>query len=119
MSVEGHLRFLHAGVPWVKTFVNYHPTQGGTDLEGLGQALRDLFPDCGKGCRVLTLVTNPDTGAKIRVPHSFIGVMHLQTTRPSYAGPTRDVLCDPEARAFVHQAASVPLREQWAALQKG
>jgi hypothetical protein len=45
MKVEGALRLLHAGTPCVRTWVNYRATQGGAHLEGLGAALKDLFPD--------------------------------------------------------------------------
>lgn len=117
MSVEGHLRFLHAGVPFVQNYVNFHPTQGGAHLEGLGAALRELFPDNSRGCRQAPFVTNPDTGARIEVPHTFIGAMHLRTANPKYYGPTKDVLLGDEVCEFVRLAASEPLRQQWQALR--
>jgi DNA gyrase/topoisomerase IV subunit B len=117
MSVEGHLRFLHAGVPLVRNYVNFHPTQGGAHLEGLGVALRELFPDSSRGCRQAPFVTNPDTGARIEVPHTFIGAMHLRTDNPKYYGPTRDVLLGEEVCEFVRLAASEPLKQQWQALR--
>jgi DNA gyrase/topoisomerase IV subunit B len=112
MRVEGCLRFVHAGIPRVRTYVNFRPTQGGTDLEGLGDVLQKIFPDSKLGCRELTFVTNPDTGASICVPRAFIGAMHLQYLNVRYAGPTRDVIMSPEVRAFVEEAAS-GLKAQW------
>ena len=118
MSVEGHLRIVHAGVPFVWNYVNFKPTQGGAHVEGLADALRDLFPDSTRGCRELDFVTNPDTGTRIKVPHSFIGALHLQTSRPCYGGPTKDILIGDDVREFVRKAASAALRRQWNTLEK-
>jgi DNA gyrase/topoisomerase IV subunit B len=118
MNVEGHLRLVHAGVPFVRSYVNFKPTQGGAHVEGLGDALRDLFPDSTRGCRELEFVTNPDTGARVKVPHSFIGALHLRSPKPQYGGPTRDILIGDDVREFVHKAASEALRRQWDALEK-
>lgn len=117
MSVEGHLRMVHAGVPFVWNYVNFKPTQGGAHLEGLGDALRDLFPDSTRGCRELDFVTNSDTGTRIKVPHSFIGALHFQGPA-RYRGPTKDVLIGDDVREFVHKAASAALRRQWNDLEK-
>lgn len=113
MRVEGHLRFLHAGLPFVRSYVNGHPTQGGAHLEGLGAALFELFPDPSLGCRRVPLITNPDTGAKIDLPHPFLAAMQVQLADPRYYGPTRDVLLGDEVREFVRCAASETLRKQW------
>ena len=113
MQVEGHLRFLHAGLPSVRSYVNGHPAQGGAHLEGLGAALLELFPDASQGCRRVRFVTNPDTGLKIDLPHPFLAAMQLQLAEPRYYGPTRDVLSGDEVREFVRGAASETLRRQW------
>ncbi len=113
MRVEGHLRFLHAGLPHVRSYVNGHPAQGAAHLEGLGAALLELFPDPSLGCRRVSFVTNPDTDAKIELPHPFLAAMQLQLAEPRYYGPTRDVLCGDEVREFVRCAASETLRKQW------
>ena len=112
MQVEGCVRFLHAGVPRVRNFVNYHETQGGAHLLGLGAALQDMFPDPSRGCRELPFVMNPDNESTIYLPHSFIGAMHLRMKNPRYAGSTRDVLIGDDVRDFVHQAAR-QLKPQW------
>lgn len=117
MAVECALRFLHAGVPHVRSYVNYQPTQGGAHLEGLGLALNDLFPDSKWGCREVTFVTNPDTGAKVVLPRCFIGIIHVQAPA-RFSGPTKDILIGDEIRAFVHESANDPLREQWERLEK-
>lgn len=117
MSVEGHLRFLHSGVPRMRSYVNFDPAQGGAHLEGLGDALLELFPDPSLGCRITTFVTNPDTGASIQVPHAFIGAMHVRVAQPRFLAPTRDVLCSKGVREFVRMAAIDPLKRQWNALR--
>ena len=101
MSVEGYLRIVHAGVPFAWNYVNFKPTQGGAHLEGFGAALRDVVPHSTHGCRELNFVTNPDTGAHIKVPHSFIGALHLRTSQPRFAGPTKDILMGDDVREFV------------------
>lgn len=116
MKVECYLRFVHTGTPYVKNFVNYYPTQGGSHLEGLGKALRKLFPDSTRGCRQSRFVTNPDTGKGVVIPRPFIGVMHLQLENPQYHGPTRDVLMRDEVSEFVYRAAAETLKEQLAIL---
>jgi DNA gyrase/topoisomerase IV subunit B len=118
MSVEGHLRFLHAGVPIMHSYVNGHRTMGGAHLEGLGMALSKMFPDSRRGCRCLEFVTNPDTGAKVKVPHSFLGAMQIRIRAPHYYGPTKDVLMGDDVREFVASAATKTLCEQWRALGK-
>jgi DNA gyrase/topoisomerase IV subunit B len=116
LCVDGALRFLHAGVPQVRSFVNGLPTQGGAHCEGLGDALRALFPDARKGCRRVRFVTNPDTGESVELPHTFLGILSVKTRNPRFMGPTKDVLIGDEMREFVREAATATLREQWAAL---
>ncbi len=116
MVVEGYLRFVHAGVPSVKNFVNYYPTQGGSHLEGLAKALRELFPDDTRGCRQSRFITNPDINAGVVIPRPFIGVMHLQLKEPRYYAPTRDVLKTEGVADFVYRAAAETLKKQWAIL---
>ena len=113
MNVEGYLRFLHAGVPYARSFVNYRPSQGGTHVEGLGDALCELFPAETWGCRKTVLVTNPDTSASISMPHTFIGALHIKLADAKYAGPTTDVLINEDVREFVRKAASKSLKRQW------
>jgi DNA gyrase/topoisomerase IV subunit B len=113
MKVECYLRFLHAGTPAVKSFVNYHPTSGGSHLEGLGKALRVVFPDSTRGCRQSRFITNPDTNKGVVIPRPFIGVMHVQLTEPRFYGPTRDVLMMNEVAKFVYEAAVETLKKQW------
>ena len=118
MSVEGHLRFLHAGNPHVRSYVNFHPTQGGAHLEGLGMALQELFPDSARGCRVVSFVTNSNTGAQVKLPHSFIGALQLRFNDPRYDGPTKDILIGDDVREFVYRTAIAQLKQQWERLRK-
>jgi DNA gyrase/topoisomerase IV subunit B len=113
MKVECYLRFIHAGTPYVKNFVNHFPTQGGSHLEGLGKALRELFPESTRGCRQSRFVTNPDTNEGVVIPRPFIGVMHLQLDDPRYFAPTKDVLRTEGVAKFVYKAAAETLKEQW------
>ncbi|MDB6033454.1 MAG: gyrB, partial [Verrucomicrobiales bacterium] len=91
LSVEGCLRFLHAGSAYVQSYANYHPTQGGTHVEGLAAALKDLFGPEARGCRDVLFLTNPDTGQKVFLPACCIGVVHFQCPEPRYQGPTKDI----------------------------
>lgn len=116
MKVECYLRFVHAGTPRVKNFVNYYPTQGGSHLEGLGKALKELFPDDTKGCRQSRFITNPDINEGVVIPRPFIGIMHIQLKEPRYYAPTRDVLKTEGVAEFVYKAAAETLKEQWEAL---
>jgi hypothetical protein len=77
------------GNPRVKSFANYYPSQGGTHHEGLGAALQKIL---GKtpGCRTNLFITNPDTGAAVKLPFPFLGAIHVQLTTPRYYGPTRE-----------------------------
>lgn len=118
MSVEGHLRFLHAGSVDIINFVNYRPTQGGTHLEGLGMALLELFGNEARGCRDASLVTNPDCGSSIYLPHACLGALHVQMLDPKYYGPTKDVLLSEEAKDFVYRTAMAQLPVQWDRFQK-
>jgi len=118
MSVEGHLRFLHAGVPHMRSYVNFHPTHGGSHVEGLGYALSELFPDSSQGCREVAFITNPDTGAHVKLPHTFIGALRVRLDDPHYRGPTKDILDQDEVRDFVHAAARKQLKPQWEKLRK-
>ena len=86
-------------------------------LEGLGDALKRLFPDAKRGCREAPLITNPDTGAKVNVPHNFIGALHLRIANPKYRGPTKNVLIGEDVRKFVREAATKPLKRQWEQLR--
>jgi len=115
MKVEGYLRFVHAGVPFVKNFVNHHPSQGGSHLEGLGRALKELFPDDTRGCRQSRFITNADTNEGVMIPRPFIGVMHVQVGEPRYYAPTHDILMMNEVAEFVYQAAAETLKKQWEA----
>ena len=112
MKVEGCLRFLHAGTPNVWSYVNFSPTQGGAHVEGVGKALQEIFPDAGSGCRPLTFVTNSNTGARVHVPHSFIGALHLQMKDPRFDGPTKDILLDDDVREFVYGALLPKLKDR-------
>jgi DNA gyrase/topoisomerase IV subunit B len=118
MKVEGHLRFLHAGTPHVRNWVNLHPTQGGAHLEGLGDALGEMFPDADMGCRALQFITNSNIGAYVRLPHSFIGAVRVDLDDPRYDGPTKDILLGDDVRRFVRDAALEHLPEQWTRLRK-
>lgn len=113
MKVECYLRFLHAGTPTVKSFVNYHPTVGGSHLEGLGKALRVVFPDNTRGCRQSRFITNPDTNKGVVIPRPFVGVMHVQLAEPRFYGPTRDVVMMKEVAKFVYKAGAETLKKQW------
>jgi len=113
MEVEGCLRFVHAGLGSVRNWVNFRPTQGGSHLEGLGAALKDLFPETAQGCRSVRFITNPDTGAGVDLPHPFIGALHLRAEHARYLGPTKDILAGDDIREFVHRVASAQLAKQW------
>jgi DNA gyrase/topoisomerase IV subunit B len=112
MKIAGCLRFVHAGNPHVRSYVNFLPTQGGAHLEGVGKALGEIFPDAKRGCRPLMFITNSNTGAHVHVPHSFIGVLHLQTDNPRFDGPTKDILLGDDVREFVY-AAVLPKLSEW------
>jgi DNA gyrase/topoisomerase IV subunit B len=112
-KVECFLRFVHAGSAQVRSYVNFHPTQGGTHLEGLGMALKELCGPEARGCRDILFLTNPDTGKQLFLPWPFIGVLHFQTPEPRYRGPTKDILDNTEATDFVYRAAKTQLRGQW------
>lgn len=116
MAVEGALRMLHAGVPHVKSFVNGWPSHGGAHHEGLGDALKELFPDPQRGCRTTKFITNPNSGAHVDLPHSFLGILKFSADEPRYEDPTKDVLIGDHFRTFVRKAVSATLREQWEAL---
>jgi DNA gyrase/topoisomerase IV subunit B len=111
------IRFLHAGVPRVRSWVNYHPTQGGAHLEAIGQALSDLFSGPSAGCRTAELIVNPDTGAKVLLPRTFVGALHLQCDAPRFMGPTKDVLMGEEIREFIYRAAKSQFAAQWEKLK--
>jgi DNA gyrase/topoisomerase IV subunit B len=113
MRVACRLRFVHAGSAQVRSYANYHPTQGGSHLEGLGDALVELFGREARGCREVLFVTNPDKGKKVFLPHSCMGVLQVRLERPQYAGPTKDILCNTEVYDFVFRAAKSGLKEQW------
>lgn len=117
IRVEAYLRFVHAGVPDVRSWVNFHPSHGGVHLEGLGKALTKLFPDADAGCRRVLFITNPDTGARVMLPHPFVALLHLQLRDPRFAGPTKDILLGDHVRDFVYQTAKVVLQKQWKELR--
>lgn len=117
MQVEGHLRFLHAGVSEMRSWVNGHPTQGGAHFEGLGDVLRQLFPDPDRGCRRVPFAVNSDEESLLWLPHCFVGAMRLKVPDPRYAGPTKDILLGEAVREFVRPAAAKTLPQQWAAAQ--
>jgi DNA gyrase/topoisomerase IV subunit B len=120
MKVEGHLRFTNGSAHQVRTWVNRHPTESGTHLEGLGFALSELFPDLTYDYPPeSTLLTNSANKAKVIIPHAMIAALHLQLPEPRYhGGAARYVLINPEARDFVHRAASATLKQQWQALSR-
>ena len=97
-SVEGHLRFLHAGTTRLHSWVNGFPCFGGSHFEGLGEALQRLFPDPDSGCRPVPFCTNPDEGSQAILPHCFVGALRLELNEPRYCGPTKDILELPEVR---------------------
>jgi DNA gyrase/topoisomerase IV subunit B len=118
VSVEGHLRFVHAGSSWMQSWINGYPSFGGSHYQGLGDVLAQMFPDPDQGCRRVAFITNSDTGDWIWLPHCFIGAMKLTLARPRYAGPTKDILLDPEVREFVKTAAGASLPGQWPEVQR-
>jgi len=117
MKVEGCLRFVHAGVPEICSWVNYRPVHGGAHYEGFGDALKGLFPDAKRGCRRVTFVTNPDMKRRVLLPHPFVAAIHLQMADPKFYGPTRDILLNEEARVFVREVAGAVLSKQWEELR--
>jgi DNA gyrase/topoisomerase IV subunit B len=117
LKLELRLRFVHAGIPEVRNWVNFEPTQGGAHLEGFGDALQALFPEARTGCRVVNFVTNADSGASVKLPHPFIAALHLQMDAPKYEGPTRDILMDDGVRKFVREAICAVLPKQWEELK--
>lgn len=118
MRVEGCLRFVHAGNPLVRNWVNLHPTQGGAHLTGLGKALTKIFPDAKGGCRTARFITNSNTGAMVKIPHSFIGALVLETEDPRYEGPTKDILLGDEIKEFVREVALQQIPPQWKKLRE-
>ena len=118
MKLELCLRFVHAGVPGVKSWVNFDAVQSGSQVEGLGGALLKLFPDPDSGCRRVVFVTNSDTGAQILLPHPFVAVMHLHLDEVRYAGPTRDVVDGDDVREFVSSACEEVFPVQWEGLRE-
>jgi DNA gyrase/topoisomerase IV subunit B len=118
MKVEGCVRFVHAGVPEIRSWVNFHPSHGGAHYEGFGDALKKVFPDAKAGCRRVRFTTNPDENAWVMLPHPFVAAMHVQLSDPKFAGPTKDILLGQEVREFVREAASAALPKQWAELRK-
>jgi DNA gyrase/topoisomerase IV subunit B len=117
MRVEGCLRFVHAGTPSVRNWVNLHPTQGGAHLTGLGKALTQIFPDARKGCRTARFITNSNIGTMVEVPHSFIGALVLETDDPRYEGPTKDILLGDDIEEFVCEVALQQIPPQWKKLR--
>jgi DNA gyrase/topoisomerase IV subunit B len=115
LRVDVALRFVHSGPSRFWTWVNCEPVQGGAHLEGMGDALREVFPDETAGCRTIPLSTNTDTSAVVNLPHSLIGAMHVQTPDPKWAGPTRDILMGDDIREFVHKALVQSIAQQWKA----
>jgi DNA gyrase/topoisomerase IV subunit B len=117
MQFECAIRFVHAGIPRIRTWVNFAPSQGGAHLEGLGKALSELFGNDYGGCRTHPLITNPDSGEKVLIPYSFIGALHFQTASPRFQGPTKDVLIGDEIKDFVYQSAKKQFAAKWPALR--
>jgi DNA gyrase subunit B len=118
MKVEGAVRFVHSGIPVVRSWVNFCPTQGGAHYEGLGRALKKLFPDANAGCRRVTFETNSDNRKRVQLPHSFVAALHVQLPDPRYYAPTKDILIGDEVRDFVCDIASAALPEQWEELRR-
>jgi DNA gyrase subunit B len=119
MKVEGHLRFTNGNAHQVRTWVNRQPTESGTHLEGLGLALSELFPKPKSDFRdmaIITNIANYRNKTKVIVPHAMIAALHLRLPAPQFSGATRYNLINPEARDFVHRAASATLKQQWQAL---
>ena len=114
MKLDGCMRFLHAGTPRIRSYVNFSPVQGGAHLEGVGKALRATFAHATRGCRPLMFITNSNTGARVRVPHSFIGVLHLQTEDARFEGPTKDILLGDDVREFTYSVV-LPKLKEWQA----
>jgi DNA gyrase/topoisomerase IV subunit B len=117
LRFECCIRFVHAGVPRVKSWVNRLPTQGGSHVKGIGRALSELFPEYDKGCRTLPLMVDTDSKETIMLPRALVGMLHVETELARYKGPTKDVLDDGEVEAFIYKAAREQFQAQWVRLK--
>lgn len=117
MRLELVTRFVHAGIPTVRSWVNFGPTQGGAHLEGFADALEKLFPDSTHGCREVTFVANADTGRQVLLPHPFVAALHLRMDSPRYSGPTKDILDGVHVREFIRDTCSEVLAAKWEELR--
>ena len=117
LRFECCVRFLHSGQPRIKSWVNYLPTQGGSHVKAIGQALSELFPDYDRGCRTLPLMVDTDSSENIMLPRALIGMLHVETDRARYKGPTKDVLEAAEVEAFIYEAARKQFQKQWVKLK--
>jgi DNA gyrase/topoisomerase IV subunit B len=106
------------GPSMIKSFVNFAPTSGGTHVQGLGRALRDLEKNFEKVPREfrtpkVEFKINLWKQAKLELSQRYRVFLHLQTPEPCYEGATKSVLAGTKFCQFVQKAAYPQLLEQW------